>query len=181
MVKLADFRGKPLLINFWATWCPPCIEELPLINDFYVKNKANGWQVLGLAVDKPSSVQSFLKRMPLDSYRKQGRGGRGITGSDAKEGDFIETLFIANTKDYLMFFTNLGRCYWQKVYDIPQMSRQSKGRAIAKLLDACERGIPQFAWTRDDPRLAALKGDPVVERLWSSAWSDGQPMEPTFD
>ena len=66
MVKLADFRGKPLLINFWATWCPPCIEELPLINDFYVKNKANGWQVLGLAVDKPSSVQSFLKRMPLD-------------------------------------------------------------------------------------------------------------------
>ncbi len=56
-----------------------------------------------------------------------------------------------------------------------------RDRAIAKLLDACERGIPQFAWTRDDPRLAALKGDPVVERLWSSAWSDGQPMEPTFD
>lgn len=64
-VALADFRGKPLLINFWATWCPPCIEELPLINDFYTQNKAKGWQVLGLAVDKPSSVQSFLKRMPL--------------------------------------------------------------------------------------------------------------------
>jgi thiol-disulfide isomerase/thioredoxin len=66
VVKLSDFRGKPLLINFWATWCPPCIEELPLINDFYVKNKSNGWQVLGLAVDKPSSVQSYLKRLPLD-------------------------------------------------------------------------------------------------------------------
>ena len=65
VVKLSEFRGKPLLINFWATWCPPCIEELPLINDFYAKNKPNGWQVLGLAVDKPSSVQSFLKRMPL--------------------------------------------------------------------------------------------------------------------
>jgi len=64
-VALADMHGKPLLINFWATWCPPCIEELPLINDFYTQNKAKGWQVLGLAVDKPSSVQSFLKRMPL--------------------------------------------------------------------------------------------------------------------
>ena len=56
-------------------------------------------------------------------------------GVDAKEGDFIETLFIASTKDYLMFFTNLGRCYWQKVYDIPNLPRQSKGRSIANLLE----------------------------------------------
>src|SRR5207249_2530574 len=61
--------------------------------------------------------------------------GRGIVGSDAKEGDFIENLFIASTKDYLMFFTNLGRVYWQKVYDLPQMSRQSKGRALANVLE----------------------------------------------
>jgi thiol-disulfide isomerase/thioredoxin len=60
------FRGKPMLINFWATWCPPCVEELPLINDFYLKNRANGWQVLALAVDKPSAVNAFLGRMPLD-------------------------------------------------------------------------------------------------------------------
>lgn len=63
---LKDFRGKPLLINFWATWCPPCIEELPLINAFFNKNHANGWQVIGLAVDKPASVQAFLQKMPLD-------------------------------------------------------------------------------------------------------------------
>jgi len=81
-VKLADFRGKPLLINFWATWCPPCIEELPLINDFYVKNKANGWQVIGLAVDKPSSVQSFLKRTPLDFPV----GLAGLYGSELGKG-----------------------------------------------------------------------------------------------
>ena len=65
-VHLQAFRGKPLLINFWATWCPPCIEELPLINAFFNKNTANGWQVLGLAIDKLSSVQGFLQKMPLD-------------------------------------------------------------------------------------------------------------------
>jgi thiol-disulfide isomerase/thioredoxin len=63
---LQSFRGKPLLINFWATWCPPCIEELPLINAFYKQNRANGWQVIGLAIDKPASVQAFLQKMPLD-------------------------------------------------------------------------------------------------------------------
>lgn len=81
------------------------------------------------------SHEGYIKRMPLDTYRKQGRGGRGVIGADAKEGDFVETLFIASTKDYLMFFTNLGRVYWQKVYDIPQMPRQSKGRSIANLLE----------------------------------------------
>jgi DNA gyrase subunit A len=84
------------------------------------------------------SHEGYIKRMPLDTYRKQGRGGRGVMGSDAKEGDFIETLFIASTKDYLMFFTNLGRVYWQKVYDIPSLPRQSKGRAIANLLEMQE-------------------------------------------
>ena len=63
---MKTFLGKPLLLNFWATWCPPCVEELPLINAFYRQNKANGWQVLGLAVDKLAPVQAFLKKMPLD-------------------------------------------------------------------------------------------------------------------
>lgn len=64
-VRLQAFRGKPLLINFWATWCAPCVEEMPAINDVFLKNKANGWQVLGLAVDKPSSVAAFLQKMPI--------------------------------------------------------------------------------------------------------------------
>ena len=63
---MASLRGRPLLINFWATWCPPCVEELPLINAFYNQNKSNGWQVIGLAVDKLTSVQSFLTKTPLD-------------------------------------------------------------------------------------------------------------------
>ena len=63
---LESFRGKPLLINFWATWCPPCVDELPLINAFYKQHRANGWQVIGLAIDKPASVLAFLQKTPLD-------------------------------------------------------------------------------------------------------------------
>ena len=64
-LAIASFSGKPLLVNFWATWCPPCIEELPLIDRFYVENKAKTWQVLGLAVDQPSAVRAWLQRKPL--------------------------------------------------------------------------------------------------------------------
>jgi thiol-disulfide isomerase/thioredoxin len=77
---MQNFRGRPLLINFWATWCPPCIEELPLIEAFYQQNKTNGWQVLGLAVDKPERVQSFLKTSPLSfAIGMAGLGGTELS------------------------------------------------------------------------------------------------------
>jgi thiol-disulfide isomerase/thioredoxin len=62
---MADFRGKPLLLNFWATWCPPCVEEMPLLDTFYQQQKDRGWQVLGLAVDQAPAVQKFLQRLPV--------------------------------------------------------------------------------------------------------------------
>lgn len=64
-LTLQSLRGRPLLINFWATWCPPCIEELPLLDAFYKENAAKGWQVLGLAVDKVGPVRDFLGKQPL--------------------------------------------------------------------------------------------------------------------
>ncbi|MCG3179962.1 MAG: DNA gyrase subunit A [Phycisphaerae bacterium] len=81
------------------------------------------------------SRDGYIKRMPLNTYRRQGRGGRGIRGSATKEEDIIEHLFTAVTHDYLLVFTNMGQLHWIKVYDIPQMSRTSKGRAIVNLLN----------------------------------------------
>jgi thiol-disulfide isomerase/thioredoxin len=64
-VVMASYRGQPLLVNFWATWCPPCVEELPLLNAFQAQHAARGWQVLGLAVDQVAPVRSFLQKLPL--------------------------------------------------------------------------------------------------------------------
>ena len=65
-VAMRAFQGRPLLVNFWATWCPPCVDELPLINAFYRAHAPAGWQVLGLAVDQAAPVSRFLQRLPLD-------------------------------------------------------------------------------------------------------------------
>nr|WP_051602958.1 TlpA disulfide reductase family protein [Simplicispira psychrophila] len=64
-LAMQAFQGRPLVVNFWATWCPPCIAELPLLNDFFQQNSAQGWQVVGLAVDQPAAVRSFLARAPV--------------------------------------------------------------------------------------------------------------------
>ncbi len=77
----------------------------------------------------------YIKRMAVDTYRKQGRGGKGIIGSATKEGDFIEHMFTASTHDYLLVFTTKGICHWLRVFNIPNMSRQSKGRNIVNILD----------------------------------------------
>jgi len=80
------------------------------------------------------SHSGYIKRLPVSTYRKQKRGGKGIIGSGRKEEDFIEHLFIASTHNYILFFTDLGRVYWSKVYEIPQAGRLSKGKAIPNLL-----------------------------------------------
>jgi len=80
------------------------------------------------------SREGYVKRTDVDEYRKQGRGGKGVRGSAAKEGDFLEHLFVVSTHDYLLFFTDRGRVYWARVFDLPVMSRTSRGRSIANIL-----------------------------------------------
>jgi len=78
---------------------------------------------------------NYIKRMDLDAYRQQRRGGRGIIGMSTKEEDYVTDVFVANTHDYLLCFTTTGRAYWLKVYDIPEGSRTSRGKAIVNLLN----------------------------------------------
>jgi DNA gyrase subunit A len=76
----------------------------------------------------------YIKSLPLATYRKQKRGGIGVTGMDMKDEDYIEHLFVCSTHDYLLFFTNRGKVYRQKVYELPEASRTAKGRALVNLL-----------------------------------------------
>ena len=77
-LAMTTFQGKPLVINFWATWCTPCVEEMPLIDAFFRENESKGWQVLGLAIDQPSRVRQFLSQFPV-SYKI---GLAGLNGTD---------------------------------------------------------------------------------------------------
>ncbi|MBN1165754.1 MAG: DNA gyrase subunit A [Methanospirillaceae archaeon] len=89
--------------------------------------------------DKPVLVcithHNYIKHIDLSSYRIQGRGGRGVTGMTMRDGDYVEQVFVANLHDYLLCFTSTGRAYWLKVWDIPEGSRQSRGKAIVNLLN----------------------------------------------
>jgi thiol-disulfide isomerase/thioredoxin len=77
-LEMRSLRGRPLLLNFWATWCPPCIEEMPMLDAFYRENSEKSWQVVGLAIDQPGPVRSFLARAPV-SYPV---GLAGLGGSE---------------------------------------------------------------------------------------------------
>jgi DNA gyrase subunit A len=76
----------------------------------------------------------YIKRTSLDQYRSQGRGGKGVSAAETKEGDFLQHVFVASTHDYFLFFSDRGRVYWRKVYQLPQFGRTAKGRALANVV-----------------------------------------------
>jgi DNA gyrase subunit A len=84
------------------------------------------------------SHNGYIKRTPSSVYRAQRRGGKGIKGAEADEEDPVEHLFVTSTHDYLLFFTSKGKVYWEKVYNLPQLRRESKGRAVVNLLNLSE-------------------------------------------
>ncbi len=65
-MAMTAFRERKLVVNFWATWCPPCVEELPMLNSFFREQRSKGWSVVGLAVDQPGAVRQFLQKLPLE-------------------------------------------------------------------------------------------------------------------
>lgn len=100
---------------------------------------ADDFKIEDIIPDEPVvltiSHMGYIKRTPLSEYRVQGRGGRGFKGSDARDADFIEYLFIATNHNYMLFFTEKGKCFWLRVYEIPEGSRTGKGRAIQNLIN----------------------------------------------
>jgi len=103
----------------------------------------------------------YIKRTPIDTYRRQHRGGQGISGGATKDDDFLEQLFIGSTHDYILHITDHGQLHWLKVYDIPQLGRASRGRSVANLLslDSGENICASLAVRNFDDRFLVLVTD----------------------
>ncbi len=118
----------------------------------------------------------FIKRFPVSGYRKQGRGGKGVTGAGTKDEDFIEHMFVASTHHYIMFFTDKGKCYWLKVHEIPEAGRASRGRSIINLLEKDkEEEITAFVTVKEfseDKYIVMATQQGTIKKTVLSAYSN---------
>jgi DNA gyrase subunit A len=104
------------------------------------------------------SREGYIKRTPLTEYRRQGRGGKGAIGSNSRDADFIEHLLIASNHNYMLFFTEAGQCFWLRVFEIPEGSRTSKGRAIQNIIN-----IPKEQKIKAYIKLISLKDQEYLD------------------
>ena len=149
-------------------------EIIPVLSDFSMEDMIAEEEVV-LTI----THQGYIKRTALNTYRTQRRGGRGVQGAGSKEEDFVEHLFIANTHNYMLFFTDRGKCFWLKVYDIPQGGRATRGRAIVNLIgcDPSERveafvSVGEF---KEDHYIVMATKKGVVKKTVLSAY--GKPRK----
>lgn len=121
-------------------------EEITELQDRYgdgrrtqIVHSAEDFSVEDMIADEDVVVtisnKGFIKRMPVSGYRRQKRGGKGMKGTSTRDDEYVEHLFVATNHNYILFFTEKGQCYWLKVYEIPEGSRLSRGRAIVNLID----------------------------------------------
>lgn len=122
------------------------------------------------------SHQGFIKRFPVSGYRRQARGGKGVTGAGTKEEDFIEHMFIASTHHFIMFFTDKGKCYWLKVHEIPEGGRAAKGRSILNLIEKDkDEKITAFVTVKefsDDKYIVMVTEKGTIKKTVLSAYSN---------
>ncbi len=112
------------------------------------------------------SHAGYIKRIPLDAYRQQKRGGRGVTGIKMRDEDFVDNIFIASTHSYILFFTDRGRCHWVKVHEIPEAGRAARGKAIVNLLglqdgERVTGRVPVSEFREDQYLMLATRGGVV--------------------
>ena len=114
------------------------------------------------------SHAGYIKRIAVDAYKQQKRGGRGVTGIKMRDEDFVEHIFIASTHSYILFFTDLGRCHWVKVHEIPEAGRAARGKAIVNLLGLQEgervSGRLKVAEFREDQYLVLATKRGVIKK-----------------
>ena len=149
-------------------------EVIPVDTDFSMEDMIAEEEVV-LTI----THRGYIKRTALNTYRTQRRGGRGIQGAMSKDEDFVEHLFIANTHNYMLFFTDKGKCHWLKVYDIPQGGRATRGRAIVNLI-GCEPGekVEAFVSVKnfdDDHYIVMATQKGIVKKTVLSAY--GKPRK----
>jgi len=153
-IKLLDERSelKEKIKEYWAIMQKDELvydiirEDLFELKDKYgdgrrteIKGELKDFKIEDLIAEESVAVTvshaGYIKQTRLSFYRSQQRGGKGVIGSDIKDEDFVEHLFVASTHDYIMFFTDAGKVYWLKVYDVPRLGRTSRGRAIVNMLE----------------------------------------------
>ena len=120
----------------------------------------------------------YIKRMQADVYRRQKRGGKGVTGIETKEEDIVEHLFVASTHDYILFFTDKGKIYWLKTYDVPAASRTARGKPIVNLLklqDECITAVVSVDSFPEDEYLVMVTRKGYVKKTALSEYGNPRP------